>query len=161
MDIRNCIEYEKSCKNYAIYAFSEQLSELIRDSHWPYQNKGEIISLKPETIAKLKDLFIKLSILQGIEYPSNILISKMKDQLIFHFLTERSTSKISPNGNWTRNKVNQMNICYFLEKFNIGPKGVEKIAQQGISDLVEVISKQFYHDARIAIATDKEIFFFI
>ena len=141
--------------------FSEQFIEFIRDSHWPYQSKGEIISLKPETIAKFKDLFIKLLILKGIEYPSNILISKMKDQLIFHFLTERSTNKIDKPEWLLDYAVNsiKMNICYFLETFSIGPKAVEKILQQGISELVEVISKRIYHDTRIAIETNKEILF--
>lgn len=141
--------------------FTKEFAQFIQSCNWPFQSKGEILSLSPSIFSKFTDLFKKLSILNTVEHPSEILITKMKDQISFHFLTEKSSNKIEKPEWLLEYSINsiRVNICYFLEQFELGGKVVEKVLQMAILEIVKVISKRISHDTLIAMKSNKEVLF--
>lgn len=141
--------------------FTEELGNTLTESHWPFHTKGEIISLRQETLNKLKDLLEKLIYLKNIEYISEILVHGMIEQISFHFLSDKSTNKID-RPEWMLNySVNllKISVCHLLETFGMSYKVIDYILQFSVTQILEIVSKRIFYDTKTSIQSKKELLF--
>ena len=139
--------------------FTNHFSELLKEFNWPFRTKGEIISLKPETLSKFKNLSAKLLHLKDVEYLSEILTQKIITQLKFHFLSEKSTNRIDKPEWMLSFSINsiKLNICEFLDSLAL--KNLDTILDHCTQEILNTVAQRVFYDAKTAIESSKENLF--